>query len=254
MARRIPFFLASAAALASATGCGSYTTAYRPPVDGRARVVWDQKGEAVVDSGGLPISPACAATLRQMTGQAAIPFAAGNFALPAMPPQYTPAPQVRTQTWAPVYFGPPIVVVRPGYAPTFAQRPRYVSGGGSIGGSPTTIGHGSSGGGGGGGGGGGSGGRGGSGGGGGGDSATAAVIAAVVVAVTLPFIDMGIAMAQPGSDTQAAAAHDIVNAWNDLVRTPGSPCAVGFAPGYGGGMDSTYLPPQKPSESVEVMP
>lgn len=80
------------------------------------------------------------------------------------------------------------------------------------------------------------------------------MIAAVVVAVTLPFIDMGIAMAQPGSDTQAAAAHDIVNAWNDLVRTPGSPCAVGFAPGYGGGMDSTYLPPQKPSESVEVMP
>jgi hypothetical protein len=100
----------------------------------------------------------------------------------------------------------------PGYAP----RPPGVSGGGGGVITGSGGGHGT-------GGGRGTGGSSGSSGGGNG-----AVIAAVLIALTLPLLDVGIAASTPESGTRMSSAADVVNAWNDLARTPGSPCALGY--------------------------
>ncbi|HLM74431.1 MAG TPA: hypothetical protein VK459_17115, partial [Polyangiaceae bacterium] len=123
--------------------------------------------------------------------------------------------------WVPMYFGPRIVVVHRGVAPTPRVRATRVGAGGG-GSGVKAVRHG-------GGGGGGSIAGGGSsgGGGGGGDIGKGAVVLAVVALIALPAIAIGLSLGRTEDEKGTALAIDRVNAYNDLARTPGSPCTVG---------------------------
>ncbi|MCK6586604.1 MAG: hypothetical protein HUU21_25830 [Polyangiaceae bacterium] len=194
------------ASLAALSGCGSYISDYVPPDDGRARAVWR---DGNVEMEGADLSGACAAEIGYETNEP--------------PPPYTGGSTVRVHGgfWVPVYFGPRIVVVHRGVAPRphyHATRVRSVSSGGSGIGSIS-----------GGGGGGGKVSSGGSSGGGGssGDIGKGAVILAVVALIALPAIALGLSLGRTEAEKETALTIDRVNAYNDLARTPGSPCAIG---------------------------
>ena len=70
------------------------------------------------------------------------------------------------------------------------------------------------------------------------------MIAAVIAAVALPLVDVSVAAATPISQSRAAAVTDFVAAWNDLARTPQSPCAM---PG-----GAVPLPPDVTSPSATI--
>ncbi|WP_438015727.1 hypothetical protein WMF18_33355 [Sorangium sp. So ce315] len=205
-----------ALALAALSGCGSYVSEYVPPADGRARPVY-RDGAVAMELGGA--IPEC------LSGEPA-----SDGALPPSPARTSrgaAAPPVRVSGgfWVPVYFGPPIVVERRGvaprphhhhrHAPDVARTPASPGKGGSPGpgGNATSV----------------------SGGGGGGDdgagSAAAIVLAtvAVLALVALPPVAVGLSIGRPERDGDSALALDQLNAYNDLARTPGSPCAL--APG-----------------------
>lgn len=216
-----------AALLISLVGCAPYVSTYRAPLDGRARVVWDADGELVVDPAGLVLTRECAGAIRALTGRDTMPLRGGAIDLPLEP---APIVVVGTAagTWQPVYYGDPITVgatgvVSGGVTPVYfwlpgvfwddyaglragAQLSWYrgdVSlGNGGDGGEDVS------------------------------DVDEAAVVMAVIAAVSLPIVDLFLATASPISRTQAASATDAVAAWNDLARTPGSPCAMpgGAAP------------------------
>lgn len=223
----------AALALIALAACTPYASGYRPPLDGRARVVWSE-GEMVVEPSGLFLTAECGAAIRALTGRASVPMRGGTVDLP-MPTD--PNLALAAAVWQPIYYGDPIVA-QPGYgAPVFVNQPLYFwvpglywndpiyarqYGGGIRSGLGLPI----SGGGSGGGRGGGGHGHGGGGGGGGGGGDEAAVLAAVLVAATLPIVDVAVAASSPISQSQAARATDIAAAWNDLARTPGSPCAM----------------------------
>lgn len=197
------------ASLAALSGCGSYISDYVPPDDGRARAVWR---DGKVEMEGADLSGACAAEIGYETNEP--------------PPPYTGGSTVRVHGgfWVPVYFGPRIVVVHRGVAP---PPPRYramrvgtsSSGGSGIGSLSSS----------GGGGGGKIGGGGSSGGGGGssGDLGKGVVILAVVALIALPAIALGLSLGRTEDEKGTALAIDRVNAYNDLARTPGSPCSMG---------------------------
>jgi hypothetical protein len=207
----------AAASLAALSGCGSYISDYVPPDDGRARAVWRDGKVAMEGSESMP--SACAAEIGYQTNEAPPPYTGGGSTV-----------RVHGGFWVPVYYGPRIVVVHRGVAPS---PPRYraarvgatsISGGGSGGGvgSPSISG--------GGGGGGGkvSGGGGGSSlGGGGNDLGKGALVLAVVALIALPFIAVGLSLGRTEAERETALTIDRVNAYNDLARTPGSPCSVG---------------------------
>lgn len=209
-------------------GCAPYVSNYRPPLDGRARAVWDTNGEMVVEPSGLVLTAECGAAIRALTGRERMPVAGGSIELPGESVA-TPAPVAGT--WQPIYYGDPIAVSYG--SPVLVQRPvffwipglywhdsvhsgRYGAvSGGSIGRALANASGGR-----------GGGGRGGSGGGGGGGGDEGAVIVAVLAAITLPIVDLAVASASPISQRQASATTDLVAAWNDLARTPGSPCSM----------------------------
>ncbi len=58
------------------------------------------------------------------------------------------------------------------------------------------------------------------------------MIAAVIVLVALPIIDVSLAFSPAESPSLSAQTADMVNAYNDLLRSPGSPCTeyAAFAP------------------------
>jgi hypothetical protein len=196
------------ASLAALSGCGSYLSDYVPPDDGRARAVW-RDGKVVME-GAEEMPAACAAEIGFQTNEP--------------PPPYTGGSSVRVHGgfWVPVYFGPRIVVVHRGVAPS---PPRYraprvgVVSGGSSGGSSVKGGSGGFGG--------GSTSGGGGGGGGGGDIGKGAVVLAVVALIALPAIALGLSLGRTEDEKGTALAIDQVNAYNDLARTPGSPCSLG---------------------------
>ncbi len=216
------------------SACG-YTSQYQAPSDGRARVVWGKDDDPVIElSGSLP-DATCATALQQITGHSVMPTTAGNIDLPAAAP--TGYSMARSEGyWAPRYYGPQIIVVQPGFAPLLPRPPlfspslaiteailrsRGPSGGiGSIG-HPGAVRVG-------GGGGGPSIGRGGGGGGSGRLDGAALALLAVAIMV-IPAIDIGLAAARPESSRQSARAIDLVNAYNDLMRSPGAPCST-FSP------------------------
>jgi|GEM_PF-5981370 len=182
-----------------ATGCGNYTSDYVPPRDGRARAVWQQ--DRVIASMPDGADAECSAAVSEVQEN---------------PTRY------RT------YYGgsPTIIIWRPWVVVTGRStvsssappRPRSpasasVKGGGSSGGgSVGSIGSGS-----------------GGGGGGGGDIGKAAVVLVVVAMLTLPFITLGLGLGRPEPSEQVAEEIDKVNAYNDLARLNGSPCAVAGA-------------------------
>ena len=228
---RASLFIVSALALLAAAGACGYESQYVAPADGRPRVVWGPGNDPAIELAGAPPSPDCAAALRQITGREVMPTMTGSVELPsAGQPGYV----VTGGVWTPRYYGPPIYIGTPGLAPRFlrppifspslfvartainASRPRMSSGlgGGGIGG-------------------GGGGGfriKGGSGGGGGGDAGKGLLILAALAIMVIPAVDIGVAAARPESSTKSAQATDLVNAYNDLMRSPGSPCSVYDAP------------------------
>ncbi|MDI1430376.1 hypothetical protein [Polyangium sorediatum] len=187
-------------------GCGSYTSDYVPPQDGRARVLWQD--DHVVASLPSEISGInCSEAVRN---------------LPAEPQQYSSYYGGSTGV---VYYRPwivvrpsPLVIVGSGSGsttpraiPRTAATPSVASSGGS-----SSIS------------GGGGGGKssGGGGGGGGGDLGKAAVVLAVVALLTLPIITLSLGFTRPEPEADVASAIDEVNAYNDLARLPDSPCAA----------------------------
>lgn len=226
-----------------ATGCATYTSTYRAPVDGRARVVWDDHGELVVDAGGLVLTPECGAAIRALTTRDSMPTLAGSIDLPAYA---NPAPMPVGGEWQPVYYGEPAgssFSSGGGARPVYFWIPGLSWSGGSgangygairiaslgrvlthaAGESGSASGSGS-----------------GGGGGGGGGDGRGALIAAVLAAIALPIVDVAVAAAPPISHPRAARVTDIVAAWNDLARTPGSPCEM---PGGATPIPSTITAP-----------
>ncbi|MDC3958394.1 hypothetical protein [Polyangium jinanense] len=206
-----------AGSLGILSGCGSYTSDYVPPKDGRARVLWDD--DRVVASLPSEVSGrGCSEAIRN---------------LPADPAQYSTYYGGSTGV---VYYRPwiivrpaPVVIVGSGGGVSNAPRTIHRTPADATVRSPSGGGSGSiSGPGGGGGGGksGGSSGGGGGGGGGGGDWGKAAVVVAVVALLTLPIITLSLGLTRPEPEGDVANAIDEVNAYNDLARLPGSPCAV----------------------------
>lgn len=233
--------VAAATALAlAAAGC-SYQSTYVAPADGRARVVWGAGDVPVVDLSGAELSGECSAELRNVTEPGRPSRNHGE--LSAAPPTVIYV-SGGSSYWRPRYYGPPIIVARPGAAPPFAHAPVFVPrpafpasghpigiGSGRI--APTGGGAVRSGGGGGGGGGLGS----------GKDAGVILVILAVVAISALPVVALGLAASMPESSSKSSSAIDMVNAYNDLSRRDGTPCTP--APYFG---PSELVPPQEPPQ------
>ncbi|KYF82003.1 hypothetical protein BE11_21195 [Sorangium cellulosum] len=204
-----------ALALAALAGCGSYVSEYVPPPDGRARPVY-RDGAVAMELGGA--IPECLSG-EPGSGAALPPY-------PARTPRDPAASPVRVTGgfWVPIYFGPRIVVERHGVAPPpphlhrpgpeVVRTPASPSKGGKPGHSGSAA----------------SGGNGGNGGSGsnGGNAAASILLAtvAVLALAALPPIAVGLSVGSPERDKDSALALDQVNAYNDLARTPGSPCAL----------------------------
>lgn len=214
--------LALALTGAAGTGC-AYRSEYVAPVDGRARVVWGSNDQPAVELSGTSPSPVCGMELKQLTGHDSVLLASGqelSFEMPVRPVSYR---VVSGGYWEPRYYGPNlnVVVVRPGrlpgpglllrppiFLPTLPRpvvsapvytAPRVSSSGGGM--------------------------KLGSGGGGGGKGAGIAVLVAIVVAVsTLPAVALGFASSFPEPTYKSSRVIDVVNAYNDLLRSAGSPC------------------------------
>ncbi|WP_437620650.1 hypothetical protein [Sorangium sp. So ce1151] len=212
-ALRTPGAALGVLALAALSGCGSYISDYVPPPDGRARPVY-RDGAVVMEIGGS--TPAC------LSGEEGPGGALPSYLDQASGGPAQPAPvRFSGGFWVPIYFGPRIVVEGRGVAPPpphlhrpgpgVARSPASPSRGvpsrpsGSSGSAPS-----------------------------GGDGAEAASVLlatfAVVALVALPPIAVGLSVGRPEREKDTALALDHVNAFNDLARTPGSPCAVA-APG-----------------------
>jgi hypothetical protein len=224
---------ALALVLASAAGC-AYRSEYVVPTDGRARVVWGSNDQPSIELAGTSPSPVCGMELRQITGHNDAPLASGQ-RLSFDTPIHAASYRIISSGgyWEPRYYGPNLnlVVVRPGHLPLLPRpplflptlprpvvsapvytAPRVSSGGGGFK-------------------------SGGGGGGGGGKEAGALVIVALVIAVsTLPAIALGFASSFPEKTYDSSRAIDVVNAYNDLLRSAGSPCdpMMAAAPPAGG--------------------
>ncbi|HTN84437.1 MAG TPA: hypothetical protein VL242_12145 [Sorangium sp.] len=216
-ASRAPRAALGALALAALSGCGSYISDYVPPPDRRARPVY-RDGAVVMEIGGS--TPACLSG-EDGPGGALPPYLERASRDPAQ------AAPVRFSGgfWVPIYFGPRIVVEHRGVAPPPPHLHRPVPGVARSPASPSrgvTSRPG------------GSAPSGGSGSGSGSDGAEAAAFLlatfAVVALVALPPVAVGLSVGRPEREKDTALALDHVNAFNDLARTPGSPCAVD-APG-----------------------
>ncbi|WP_437687368.1 hypothetical protein [Sorangium sp. So ce176] len=214
-----PSFLVAlgALALAALSGCGSYVSEYVPPPDGRARPVYSD-GAVAMELGGA--IPDCLSG-EPGSGAALPPYPARTSRDPAASPV-----RVTGGFWVPIYFGPRIVVERRGVAPPPPHRHRpgpdvaRTPASPSKGSKPAPGGSSSSG---------GSGGSGSD----GGNAAASILLAtvAVLALAALPPIAVGLSVGSPERDEDSALALDQVNAYNDLARTPGSPCAAAATEG-----------------------
>lgn len=176
-------------------GCSSYTSDYVPIADGRARVVWRDDKLAMDVAAGA--SPDCEAALQDPSGSA--PYGAAHGSSVRMSGGF----------WVPVYYGPRIVVVRHGVprAPRVALS--RVPASATVGAGAGTVKPS------------GSGGAGGV-----GDLKEAIVVTAVLATVALPAIAIGLAAGRPEPEKHTAEVIDQVNAYNDMARTPSSPCPI----------------------------
>lgn len=188
--------VAAALALAlPAAGCG-YNSEYTPPLDGRARAVW-RSNNVVLEPAGAPMPPSCTQEVMNLS-------ATGRL---RVPPEYA---RPAGGYWTPRYYGPSIVVVAPGIVPVFPPPlflpTAFVAAPHPVAPAAPVLGLGGL-------------------GGGGGDSGKALAVLAVIALIVLPAVDIGLAAARPESPERSSQAIDQVNAFNDLSRTPGSPCS-----------------------------
>ena len=190
---------AVAVAIGLLSGC-SYTSRYVPPPDGRARAVWEENHVAMDVAGQLPRE--CRAAVRQVASGSR-PLVVERGAEEAAAGAY----------WAPRYFGPPIMVVTPGFAPHLMLRPLFAPrihfsrglrhGIGARGPAGPLVNTG----------------------GGGNDLGKAAAVLAVVALIVLPVVDVALALSNPENVKASQWGMSQVAAYNDLSRQPGSPCA-----------------------------
>jgi len=169
------------------SGCAGYVSDYVPPDNGRARVLFrDTKAIASLP----PVDRAC---LREIDGNPEGPsFRVVRGGVGA-----------RIVYWVPLHHGPaPHVSRLPGVGRHFAG-PGMRGGGGRV-----SSGSGSN-----------------SGSGGGGDVGKAAVVLAVLAIVVLPVVTFSLVLSTPESEPNMSTSIDRVNLFNDLARSPGSPCA-----------------------------
>ena len=218
---RLGQLVAATTALAlAAAGC-SYHSTYVAPTDGRARVVWGSDNNPAADLTGISLPSECTTELQNTLEPSRLQLRSHV------------EPHVHAvDFWVPRYYGPPILIVRPGFAPFLPRPPLFVptliapplhrpgsiaSGLGSV-----SIGSGRISG--------GSGIRTGGGGssnlGGGKEAGAIVLILLVIAATTLPAVALGLAASTPESGRRTAKAIDLVNGYNDLARSQGSPCAA----------------------------
>jgi hypothetical protein len=209
------FYRVVVAVLVVALGLGpacSYESAYVAPRDGRARVVWKDNAP-MVELAGSPYNDSCGIELQALSGYQTMTTTEGSITFNDASRDLT-APVYRGGFWVPRYYGPAIVVVHAGLAPRLFAPPLFLP---RLSPSMTIARAGF---------GGGSGGFGGfRGGSASGKGLGYLLIAALVVAVTvLPAVDIGFAASSPQSAGTASRAIDLVNLYNDLVRSERSAC------------------------------
>jgi hypothetical protein len=188
---------------ALALGC-AYTSHYTAPLDGRARAVWTGSGVAV-ELAGAPLLDVCAQQLGALANEGRIHLLTGEL---------KPAPLdggrpfvVAPLVWVPIYYGPPLVAVGglpppilrpPLFSPALAVGSALVSASNARSpGAPANS----------------------------NDLAKLGAIVAVIAILVMPVIDLTIAVVPAENTTRSAEAIDQVNLYNDLARSPGSPCA-----------------------------
>ncbi|MCC6523590.1 MAG: hypothetical protein IT373_13115 [Polyangiaceae bacterium] len=173
--------------LVPSVGCAHYTSDYRPPADGRARVVWEGDEALVVRPQPAPgTAAACEAAVDSATGSPTqVRFERSGAAVGAHFVIIAPPPIVHVHTGA-HYHG---------------------SSHGHGAGHTPALGHGTS----------GSGGK--------STAPEAAVVLAVLAILAMPGITIGLAVGRPEPEQDVAYAIDTVNAYNDLARYPGTACS-----------------------------
>lgn len=226
---RLPGFLLSVVCLLGAAGACSYHSEYIAPQDGRPRVVFEGSNPHV-ELAGAALTEECGMAIKQLSGHNSFGTGQGLVEFPDREaPRYIGGgPLIVTGGyWVPRYYGPSIYVGSPGLVPRFLRPPIFFSPSMMIAraavprisvwrpGMPVRIG---------GGGGGGSIGR--SGGGGSGDLGKGALLLAIVALTIIPAIDIGLAAGRPESASTSSTSTDVVNVYNDLMRSPGSPCSM----------------------------
>jgi hypothetical protein len=188
--------IASLATAAALLGCTGYSSEYVPLADGRARPVY--RDDTLVMEVGGRVTAACADAIADPR----LPGAGSGVSV-----------RSGSSVWIPVYYGPRIVVVG-GVAPS-PRRAVYTGASPNLTGVSGRPG----------------GGSGSSGGGGLGKlDKEAIVIVAVIALVALPAITFGLALGRPEPEDQVANVIDRVNLYNDLARSPGTPCSIYGAP------------------------
>jgi hypothetical protein len=188
-----------------ALGC-AYTSHYTAPLDGRARPVWTGSGVAV-ELAGAPLTEACATQLGVYGTDGRIHLLTGELKPAPLEPsaRVTVAPIV----WVPIYFGAPLVAVG-GLPPPLPHPPLFspsLLGAGALvdaanARAPSSPAAGN-------------------------DFARLGAIVAVIAIVVMPVIDVTVAVIPAENGDRAAESIDQANLYNDLARTPGSPCAYG---------------------------
>lgn len=211
--RRLYLLFPLGAALAPLAGC-TYSSDYVPPQDGRARAVWSE--DKVVASLPATDERCLDNTLSLADGRPQRNYVSGGRTVVRGGPSviiWSPLPVVHVHTSS----GPRVHHVDAGRhaaTPTVHAPPSGPVGRSTGSGSSSSTVHHTNG-----------GGSGGHSSGGGEAAAAVAVAAAVVAIVAMPAITLGVALSSPGDQKVSAAATDQVNAYNDLARTQGSPCA-----------------------------
>jgi hypothetical protein len=190
-----------------AMSCG-YSSQYGLRIDGRARAVW-QDDHVEVDTSGAPMSPACMQQVAALSHSPRLRLASGELQLSVPIPPVVPDFVVVTgEFWVPRFYGPFIIVSAPGIAPLLPRPPLFIPpltlhAGPPAPGTAVVSG--------------------GGGGGSVGDGRALEVLAAIAL-IVLPAVAVGLAASRPDDTSENAEAIDQVNAFNDLLRSAGSPC------------------------------
>jgi hypothetical protein len=196
--------LVCVAAAALFAGC-AYQSHYTAPLDGRARPVWTGNG-VTVELAGAAMSDACAAQLGAFAREGRIHLMTGEL----KPVTISDGERVHVApvVWVPVYFGAPLVAIGglpppllhpPLFAPTLAAGALVNAANVRAPSAPSAN----------------------------SDLAKMGAIVAVIAILVLPIIDLTLATVPAENTTRSAEAIDQANLYNDLARTPGSPCAYG---------------------------